>query len=192
MTTPQPPAAQGSEHSLAHYREYLLVLARAGLAAHLRSKVDPSDIVQETLLAAQRELHRFRGSTPGELAAWLRQILARLLVDAQRAYGRAKRDVRREQSLEDVLDHTSLRLGGLLAADQSSPSQQAERHERAVKLAALLAQLPASQREALWKRHVEGWSLEQIAVHMQCTPAAAAGLIKRGLRRLRSLLPQQE
>lgn len=190
MPPNEPPTAV-PEPSLAEYREYLLVLARAGLAARLRAKLDPSDIVQETLLAAQRELHGFRGSAPAELAAWLRRILARRLVDAQREYGRAKRDVGREQSLEAALDETSLRLGGLLEADQSSPSQQAVRHEQAVQVAAALAQLPASQRTALWLRHWQGRSLDQIAEEMQCTPAAAAGLIKRGLRRLRSLLAQQ-
>ena len=50
-----------------------------------------------------------------------------------------------------------------LAAEQSSPSQRALRKEYSVRLAAALAQLPEPQREAVALRHLEGWSLADIA-----------------------------
>ena len=61
-------------------------------------------------------------------------------------------------------------------------------HERAVQLAAALAQLPDAQREALVLQHWHGWTLAQIGEHLDRTPAAVAGLLKRGLRQLRELL----
>jgi RNA polymerase sigma-70 factor (ECF subfamily) len=70
-----------------------------------------------------------------------------------------KRDVQRERSLEAALDESASRIEGWLAAQQSSPSQQAQRHERVAELMQALAELPEAQREALVLRHCEGWSL---------------------------------
>jgi RNA polymerase sigma-70 factor (ECF subfamily) len=73
--------------SLERFRQYLSLLARAQLGAQYRGKLDSSDIVQQTLLDAHEKLDQFAGSTTAELAAWLRQILARNLADVFRAYG---------------------------------------------------------------------------------------------------------
>lgn len=186
---PEEFSEQEAQRSFADYRDYLLMLARMELHTRLRAKLDPSDLVQQTLLDAYRMRHQFRGRTAGEKAAWLRQILARRMVDALRNFARGKRDIGQERSLEAALHESSLRLGGWLAADQSSPSQQAERHERALQLAAALARLPEAQREALILQHWHGWSLAQIAEHMQRTTAAVAGLLKRGLSELRKQMP---
>jgi RNA polymerase sigma-70 factor, ECF subfamily len=74
------------------------------------------------------------------------------------------------------------------APQQSSPSQRAMRGEQAVALATALETLPPDQREAVRLRHLEGRSLNEIAAHLGRTPAAAAGLIKRGMQTLRERL----
>jgi RNA polymerase sigma-70 factor (ECF subfamily) len=177
---------------LDQYREYLTMLARVQLDPRLRDKLDPSDVVQQTLLDAHQRQEQFRGQTEAEKAAWLRQILARNLVDALRAFGRAKRDVARERSLHVAMEQSSQRLEAWLAAEQSSPSQKLDRHERAVQLANALAALPEAQREALVLQHWHGFSLAEIGQHMGRSPAAVAGLIKRGLRQLRGLLKEAD
>src|SRR5947209_9435206 len=164
------------------------MLARLHLDPRLRGKLDPSDVVQQTLLEAYQGLDQFRGRTEAEQAAWLRQILARNLANAARDLGRAKRDVARERSLEAALDESSARLAAWLAAEQSSPSQRAERAEDAVRLARALAQLSEGQREVLVLRHCQGWPLADISRHTGRTPAAVAGLLHRGLTQLRELL----
>jgi RNA polymerase sigma-70 factor (ECF subfamily) len=120
---------------LERFRSYLVLLARMRLDRRLQSRLDASDMVQQSLLEAHRGRERFRGRTVAEQAAWLRQILARNLANVVRDLGREKRDIARERSLEADLDSSASNLGGWLAADQTSPSQQAERHERAVWLA---------------------------------------------------------
>jgi RNA polymerase sigma-70 factor, ECF subfamily len=131
------------------YRDYLLLLARLELDPRLRAKVDPSDLVQQTLLQAHRSLDQFRGRSDAEMAAWLRKILARTLANALRDLGRSRRDVGREQSLEAALERSSMRLEAFLAAEQPSPGDEADRNERITRLAQALAQLPTAQREAV-------------------------------------------
>jgi RNA polymerase sigma-70 factor (ECF subfamily) len=168
-----------------NFRDYLLVLARMQLGVGARNKLEASDMVQQTLLEAHRKRDQFRGQSEAEMAGWLRQLLAFNLADAARAAGRAKRNVARERSLEAALDASSARLGAMLAADQSTPSRAAGRHEDAVLLARALAQLPELQRQALILRHCDGCSLDEISRQLGRTPAAVAGLLKRGLHQLR-------
>lgn len=177
---------------LARYRDYLLLLARMQVGRPFQGKLDPSDVVQQTLLEAHRKREQFRGQSEAELAAWLRRLLACNLVDERRALGRAKRDASRERSLEAALDESSARLGAWVAADQSSPSQQAMRHEDAIRLSAALASLPESQAQALVLRHCQGRSLDEISQELNRTPDAVAGLLKRGSRQLRALLNEPE
>jgi RNA polymerase sigma-70 factor (ECF subfamily) len=179
-----PPA----EWPLDGYRDYLLLLARARLDPRLRGRTDASDIVQQTLLEAHRDAEQFRGRADAERAGWLRQVLARNLANAVRDHTRDRRDVNRERSLQASLDESSARLEAFLAVEQSSPSQHLDREEQLRRLAAALAALPDGQREAVELRHLQGWSLAEIATHLDRTPAAVAGLLHRGLAQLRTLL----
>jgi RNA polymerase sigma-70 factor (ECF subfamily) len=181
-----PPA----ESPLDGYRDYLLLLARSRLDPRLRGRLDPSDIVQQTLLEAHRDAMQFRGSSDAERAGWLRQMLARNLANAARDHMRERRDVNRERSLQASLDESSARLEAFLAADQSSPSQRLDRDEQLRRLATALAALPDGQREAVELRHLHGLPLTEIAAQLGRTPAAVAGLLQRGLAQLRTVLEE--
>jgi RNA polymerase sigma-70 factor, ECF subfamily len=181
-----------SELALEQFRGYLLLLAEVELHSRLRAKYDPSDIVQQTMLDAHAHRHQFRGRSAAELAAWLRSILANNLHNILRRHGRQKRDLRREVSLQAALDRSSAQLGAWLPAADGSPSARLRREEDVMQLAAALANLPASQREALILQKWRGWTLSEIATHMQKSPAAVAGLLKRGLRQLQNNLRQRE
>lgn len=170
---------------LERYRDYLHLLARLQLEPRLRARIDLSGVVQQTLLEAHQA-----GDAVG--LAWLRRVLANNLGDEIRKLTAAKRDLGREQSLEAALAASSARLENWLAAEQSSPSAPLQREELALGLAQALAQLPEAQREALVLQHWHGWSLAAIAEHMERSPAAVAGLLKRGLARLRTLMQEAE
>jgi RNA polymerase sigma-70 factor (ECF subfamily) len=180
------PAGEADDLPLERFRDYLRLLARLHLGEGAAG-LDPSDLVQQTLLEAHRKRDQFLGPNEAALAGWLRQLLACTLIDARRARGRRKRDAGRERSLEAELERSSAHLAGL-AADQTSPSEQAGRHEDAVRLAAALARLPDDQREAVTRRHLFGEPLAAISAAMGRSPAAVAGLLKRGLRQLRDRL----
>jgi RNA polymerase sigma-70 factor (ECF subfamily) len=173
---------------LERFRAYLLLLARMQVGPRLQGKFDPSDVVQETLLKAVRAFDQWRGRTSGELAAWLRQALARTLANAVRDLRRDRRDVQRELSLEQAVERSSARLEAWLADGSASPSEKAQRDEELLALAEALRGLPEAQREAVVLHHLQGCSLDDVAARLGRSPAAAAGLIKRGMRELREKL----
>jgi len=178
--------------ALERFRSYLLVLAQQQLGGRLRAKLSASDLVQQTLLDAHRRRDQFRGDGSAQMAAWLRRVLACNIADALRALGCDKRDVARERSLEATLDESSARLEAWLAAEQSSPSAQAVRKERLLRLADGLAALPEAQREAIVLHYWQGKSVAVVAAELGRTLAAVAGLLQRGLKTLRALLAEAE
>jgi len=171
---------------LQQYRTYLLVLARAhdGLAGE-----EASDLVQKTLLVAHTQQHQLRGQTPGEMAAWLKQILRNQLIDAYRQQRRLRRDVTREVPLEAGIDGSFSRAEGW-AAVHSTPSQHVSREEELLRMAAALEKLPSSQREAIVLHHLQGATLAQVAQQLDRTEGAVAGLLHRGLKALRAALEE--
>jgi RNA polymerase sigma-70 factor, ECF subfamily len=177
---------------LPEFREYLRVLAAAQLDPRWQRKLDASDLVQQTLLEAHRDMDQFRGQTRGELAAWLRQILARNLANAIRDLGRGRRDAGREQSLHKAMEESAVRLEGCLADTGLAPDDLAARNELLLRLSRALLALPDPQREAVELRHLHGWGLIAIAERMGRTPPAVAGLLHRGLSTLRSILMESE
>jgi RNA polymerase sigma-70 factor (ECF subfamily) len=182
---------EGRGRSLEGYREYLRVLARLQLDARLQAKLDPSDLVQQTLLKAHEKREQFRGGAEGELTAWLRQILANQLAEAARRFGTGGRDVALERSLQDALSASSARLEAWLAEEGPSPSGQAVRNEEVLRLSAALAQLPDDQRRAVELHHLKGLAAAEVGEMMGRSTRAVAGLLLRGMRRLRRLLGEE-
>jgi RNA polymerase sigma-70 factor (ECF subfamily) len=180
------PAPAGQD--LERFRPYLRLLARLQLDPRLRAKLDPSDVVQQTLLHAHQARDQLRGRSEAEQAAWLRKILANTLANAARDLRRDKRDVGRERSLEAAVEESSARLEAWLASAQAEPSRRAERNEQFLRLAEALEQLPEGQREAVVLHHLQGWSLAELAGHLGRSEGAVAGLLHRGFKKLRELL----
>ncbi len=172
------------------YRSYLVILARVHLAraGPVRNKLDSSDLVQDALLRAYVARTQFQGTSSGEFAAWLRRILTNTLVDAERRYGRKKRDAAMEESCRETIEGSASRMLTLPAREQTSPSGYVARRERELMLAAALEALPEDPRTAVELRYLGDWSLVEIAARMNRTKPSVAGLLRRGLRDLRGRL----
>lgn len=177
---------------LNRFRGYLRILAEMELGGHLQGKVDPSDIVQQSLLEAHQNLPQFRGSSDAELAAWLRQILSRNALNVVRDFRTGKRDIKREVQIAQRIEQSSMRLDNFLAAQQSTPSQQLVRNEQSLRLIDAIYQLPEDQRTAVIQKHLQNRSLAEIALEMNRSTLAVAGLLKRGLKQLRILMEESE
>jgi RNA polymerase sigma-70 factor (ECF subfamily) len=164
------------------------MLARLQFDDVLQSKLDESDIVQQTLLEAHHSITSFRGTSNGEMAAWLRQILARNLADEVKRFRRGKRNVRLEKSLQVAMNESTIRIQQWLSADDPTPSQLAIANEQLLTLARALLMLPADQRRAIELRQLQGLSFAQVASRLGRTEIAAASLLRRGLKSLRQLM----
>ena len=135
------------------YRNYLTILASTQFDRRLGRRMNPSDLVQETMLAAHRDFGSFRGGTERELLAWLRQILIHCLHHAVEAHLTTKmRDVRREVCIEQAsvtLDRSAVTFARTPADPGPSPSTVASHRERAVVLADRLAMLRPEYRDVI-------------------------------------------
>lgn len=181
-------SATSCESFLGRYRGYLQFVADMHLDRRLQAKIGPSDIVQETMVQAFRGWHDLRGTSEGERLAWLKQILVRKLLHAVRDFQRAKRDVRREQPFLILADQSSSQLAAVCDADQTSPSQLVMQAEEMLAVADALQQLPEGQRAALVAYYWRGDTLAQVGDELGKSKAAVAGLIYRGVKRLREQL----
>jgi len=179
--------APNADWSLDQARDWLRRHARLLLDDRLRGKVDPSDVVQETLLKAYQHQGQLRGQTEAERRAWLRKILVNTLADTVRRFLQGhKRNVGLEQSLEDAVRQSSAQLEKWLADGGAGPEAEAEQQERLVWLATELAALPDEQRQAVQLRHLHGLAVDEVARRMGRSTASVAGLLRRGLATLRA------
>jgi RNA polymerase sigma-70 factor (ECF subfamily) len=175
--------------TLEGFRPYLHTLARLQLHPDLAGKVDISGVVQQTLLEAHQAGDRFPEESPAQ-AAWVRRLLANNLADAVRkARGRGATRAQ-EVSLEHALEASSARLEALLAREESTPCRKAVHREQLTRLAEALALLPDDQRQAVEMRHLQALSLADTAARLGRSREAVAGLVFRGLKRLRELLAE--
>jgi RNA polymerase sigma-70 factor (ECF subfamily) len=174
--------------ALEQYRDYLHLLGRLRLHDRFPGKLDLSGVVQDTLLKAHLAGDRFPWGRDTEELAWLRRTFACNLIDELRRLTAAARDATLERSLETALEESSARVETWLAAEQSSPSQRAELNERLRRLATALPKLPDEQRQAVELHHLLGLPVAEVADRLGRTRAAVAGLLFRGLTRLRQLM----
>jgi RNA polymerase sigma-70 factor (ECF subfamily) len=126
------------------------------------------DVLQETLLAAFRNLPSFRGEA--SLSTWLYQIARSFCI-------KGRRHVRPSQTLDE-------------AVPSSGPTPDASRHAQEVgqALSAAIAALPDESREAIVLRDVEGLSAEEAAEIAGIEVGALKSRLHRARMQLRSEL----
>jgi RNA polymerase sigma-70 factor (ECF subfamily) len=177
---------------LERFRAYLTLLARLQLDPGLQGKVDPSGVVQQTLLEAYQAIDRLERMTEEQQAGWLRKALARNLTDEVRKLSTAMRDVTRERSLDAAIQDSSARIQAWLASERSNPSDQAVRNEHLLQLAEALARLPEDQRRSVELHHLLGYPVGEIGRILARSESAVGSLLVRGLRNLRKYMRPTE
>ncbi|HVT82725.1 MAG TPA: sigma-70 family RNA polymerase sigma factor [Phycisphaerae bacterium] len=165
---------------------YLTMLTTTQVGPRLRRKLDPDDIVQETLLEAHRQFPQFRGRTGRELIGWVRRILAgQLALTLRRYLGTKRRDVRMERECGDCLNHSAETLDRALIAVDPNPSTIADQNEQVGLLSSALDRLPEDYREVIVLRQMEALTFGETARRMGRSEDAVQKLWIRALTNLR-------
>lgn len=170
----------------ARHREELKRSVLLRFDSRMQSRVDASDVVQETQIEALRRLPDYLERRPMPFHLWLRKTAYEQLIMARRRHvGRARRSVDQELRLPN---QSSLMLARQLIAADKSPSQQLNEQQLAHRVQDAISKLADSDREILLMRNYEGLSYDEIASILDIESAAARKRNGRALLRLHSLL----
>jgi len=139
-----------------------------------RRHEDVSDLVQDTLLRALKNLHLFEG---GRFSTWLYRVGINLSLTSARRHTVGRR----------ILDPQGPCV--LATPDQPlSPEQQVVAREDAAGIRFAVGELPDSCREVVELRYIRDLSCKDIAALLGKTPNAVSLLLFRARRRLRAAL----
>jgi RNA polymerase sigma-70 factor (ECF subfamily) len=172
------------------HRGRLAQMVRARMDPRMRGRIDPSDVIQETLVAASQRLPRYAAERPLPFYPWLRQIAWEKLVHLHDRHLRAaKRSVAREQFFRpEISDESALEIVRLFAGATSSPSAEAVRKELRERVRQALDGLATEDREILLQRYLEQMSSKEIGAILGISEAAVNMRHMRALKKLRSML----
>jgi RNA polymerase sigma-70 factor (ECF subfamily) len=178
---------------LVRHQQRLRQMIAVRMDRRLAARIDPSDVVQETLADAVQQLSDYLRHPSLPFFPWLRQLAWERLIELHRRHVQAqRRSVRREERWAPPLpDESALELAGRLVARGSSPSARLGRDELRRSVQAALARLAEHDREVLVLRHLEQLSTSEIAAVLGITEGAVYTRHLRALERLRTLLKDE-
>jgi len=168
---------------MTEHRKYLRRIIDARMEPRLRQKLDPSDVVQETLALASQRIDDYLARRPASFRIWLRGTALEQLVDARRRHRAQKRSLEREVRISDV---SSMAIAKAIAA--SRPSERLLRREIVAQVRDALDNMPEADREILVMRHAEGLSNGDVAELLELELKTASKRYGRALQRLAAQL----
>jgi RNA polymerase sigma-70 factor (ECF subfamily) len=167
----------------ARHRDRLRRAVGRRLDRRLAARVDPSDVVQETLADANRKLPDYLDRRPLPFYPWLRRLALERIIRLHRRHVRAgKRSVTREQPGTAAIPPA--------AAD--GPPTACVRNEVCRRVRTALDRLTAVDREVLVLRHFEQLPVRDVAERLGLTEGAVKVRHLRALRRLTDQLTADE
>jgi RNA polymerase sigma-70 factor, ECF subfamily len=177
---------------LARHRERLRQMVSVRMDHRLARRIDPSDVVQDTMAEAARRLPDYLRRRPIPFYPWLRQLAWNRLLDLYRFHVQgARRAVGREAAFTaDLSDESVMALAQGLLASGTSPSRNAIREEMRERVRAVLARMPEHYREVLVMRHLEQLSIQEIAAIAGVSEGTVKSRLFRGMEQLHRLLDE--
>lgn len=165
----------------------MLSIANEEVDLAIQAREAPSDIVQETIFEAQRDLDRFQGMTEAEMSAWLRMVLKRNIQNLHLKYRTHKRDLNREQRI-----HAQAGKDEPAIADPGpSPSTILVRQERTKTIETTINALPGDYRQVITLYYRKELTFRQVGLIMGRSEGAARQLWSRALLELSRQLKRQ-
>jgi RNA polymerase sigma-70 factor, ECF subfamily len=174
---------------LERYRDYLRRMVASRLDRRLAPRLDPSDIVQESLAEAAGRMDDYLRNPTLPFFGWLRLIAGEHIRDAHRRHIFAqRRSIIRETRAPEFDDGSAVDLARQLMAPDTSPSNRLVRQERSEQVKEALASLSPQDREILAMRYVERLSTAEVAEALGINEGAARARHLRAVIRMRRLL----
>ena len=174
--------ASAMEHLCSVYGERVRRIIRLRMGAELRSKLESTDIVQDTLLSALRDLESFNYSNEGDFLRWLSAIAENQIRGNLDRLHAAKRDIRKEVPLEQrSTNATSQSRQSLRPAAYTTPSLILTRREDMDKLERAMDQLKPEYRRIIMLARIEGLQHKNIASDMGKSPEAVGMMLSRAM-----------
>lgn len=156
----------------------------------LASRVDPSDVIQDALAEATKNLPAYLEDRPIPFYPWLRRFVWQRLVQLHRKHLDAQqRTVRREISAGLPLSEASgMQLANQLVCSGTSPSDGASRKELRDKVRRALERLSCHDREVLVLLYLEQLSMQEVSGVLGVSRRATNMRHLRALKRLKRVL----
>jgi RNA polymerase sigma-70 factor, ECF subfamily len=174
---------------LERFRSRLRRMVAVRFDLRLGARLDPSDVVQESLAEAAAQLNRYVRERPLPFYPWLRQMAQRRLIELHRRHVQARRrTVKREEVTIGLPDRSAVALAERMFGRHSNPSAGLRRQERRDRVRAALAALPHPDREVLVLRVLEGMPTRETAAVIGISEVAVRSRQVRALERLKALL----
>src|SRR6188768_3689047 len=130
--------ASARDQLLDRHRDRLRRMVAFRLDARVAPRIDPSDVVQDVLLEADKRLDDYLGARPLPFYPWLRQIAVDQIGMTHRRHIRAaRRSVNREEPA-GLPDASAYELAGRLLNTSAGPSARLRREEQRVHIRAAL------------------------------------------------------
>lgn len=139
---------------------------------------DARDAVQETFLAAFRNLRGFRGEA--KVSSWLHRIAVNQCITRQR---RAR--VRAESALDDEAERDEV---SFTAAALESPARSAEARERTEAVRRAVSALPVELRQVIVMKEFEEMTFQEIAQALDLPLSTVKSRLYTALKQLRMRL----
>lgn len=181
---------------LESHRQRLEHIVRFRLDHRLQSRMNVSDVIQETYLEAGDRLREYLANPEVPFFIWLRFLTQQRVQLLHRHHlGRQLRDANRERSIDDPGSEGPMGTGVIaahLASRFSSVSSTLQREELRQRLHELLDQLDAVDREILVLRHFEQLTNAECAQILGLSVKAASNRYVRALERLREQIGDEE
>jgi RNA polymerase sigma-70 factor (ECF subfamily) len=154
------------------YRGKIRRLISVHMDRRMVARVDPSDAVQETLVAAMHRLREYVKTRPIAFYPWLREIAMNRLIDLHRRHVLAqKRSVTREDAAFrlPLPDESQIELVSRFVDTSSSPSRRIEKMEVKKQVKDALEQLAPDDREILVLKYLDELTAPEIAAVLNVT-----------------------
>ena len=189
-------AASGDSDALGRllesHRQRLERIVRVRLDHRVQSRMNASDVIQETCIEAGQRLKEYLENPEVPFFVWLRYLAHQRLQQLHRHHlGRQIRDANRERSIEQQDSEDQLGSGIIaahLVARISSASSILQREELCQRLRELLDRMEPVDREILVLRHFEHLTNAESAQILNLSTTAASNRYIRALERLRAVI----